>query len=73
MHVTLSYIEFQGVGHRYLNCLLRCSCIISPDFGLPTQVRKAEQLYIAKLFNLERADIFFKFSAASIALVKTEV
>ena len=30
MHVTLSYGEFQPVGHRY-KCLLRCSCIISPD------------------------------------------
>ena len=38
MHTTLSFSEFQPVGHGYLNCLLSCTWIVSPDLGLPTQV-----------------------------------
>ena len=52
MHVARPYSEFQLVGHGYLNCLLSCSCIISPDLGLPTQVNRAEHLPIEELFNL---------------------
>ena len=42
--------------------MLSCSCIISPDLGLPTQIQRAEHLTIAKLFNLKRAEIFRSFS-----------
>ena len=55
MHVTLSYSEIQPIGHGYLNCLLSCSCIISLDLGLPTQVQRVEHFPIAELFILERA------------------
>ena len=103
MHLTLSYSEFQPVGHWYLNYLLSCSgfitpdlgyswfgllltwvtpdlgyswlglllTLVSPDLGLPTEVQRAEHLPIAELFNLERAEIFFKILAALI--VKTTV
>ena len=63
MHLTLSYSEFQRVWHEYLNCLLRCSCITSPDLGSPTQVRRAEHLQIAELFNVEMAEFFSTFSS----------
>ena len=58
MHVTLCYSESQLDGHGYLAYLLSCSCIISPDLGLPTQVQRAEYLKITELFNLERATFF---------------
>ena len=70
MHTTLSYSELKRVGDGYLNCLLSCSCIISPHLGLPTHVR-AEHLPIAELFNLESTENFLKVLAASI--VKTSV
>ena len=60
MHVTLCYSESQLDGHGYLDCLLSCSCIISPDLGLPTQVQRTEYLKIAELFNLERAAFFLQ-------------
>ena len=66
MVMTLSYSEFQPVGHGYLNCLLSCSCIISLDLGLTTKVYRAEQLPIAEIFNLETAEIFFNVLAALI-------
>ena len=69
MHMTLSYCEFWHVGHGYLNCLLSCLCIITPDMGLPTQVQRAEHLPIAELFNFERAE-FFK-NILGVSIVKT--
>ena len=60
MHATRSYSEFHPVGHGYLICLIRCSCIISPDLGWPSQVQRAEHLPITQLFNLKRVDIFFQ-------------
>ena len=58
MHVTLSYSEFQRVGHGYLNGLFSRSCIISPDLGVATWVcqhKRAEHLPIVEFVNLERA------------------
>ena len=55
----------------YLNCQLSCSCIISPDLGLPTQVQRAEHLPVADSFIWRGLNFFSKVLASSI--VKTTV
>ena len=67
MHATLSHGEFQRVG-QYVNCLLSCSCIISPDLGLPTQVQRAEHLPVQNYFIWRGLKFFLK----SFSLIDSE-
>ena len=59
MHVSLSYSEFQPVGHIYLNCL-KFSWLV---FFLQHKFKEHSEsiiLPIVELFNLERAELFFQ-------------